>query len=50
MAEYIHGFGDPNNEFWLGLDKLITLTRDKTELLIEIETFEVVNSEFNLKN
>ena len=27
MSRYVHGFGDPASEFWLGLDKLKQLTR-----------------------
>ena len=41
MTEYIVGFGDPSKEFWLGLDKLVSLTKNGAELWIEIETFEV---------
>ena len=26
-TRYVHGFGDPAAEFWLGLDKLKQLTR-----------------------
>ena len=44
MNDYVHGFGNPSMEFWLGLDKLVALTRSgDTELMIELETFEVVN-------
>ena len=42
MEEYVEGFGSPAKEFWLGLDKLVDLTKDgDTELMIELETFEV---------
>ena len=42
MSEYVEGFGNPSKEFWLGLDKLVSLTRNgNTELMIELETFEV---------
>ena len=41
MSDYIQGFGDPSEEFWLGLDKLVSLTRDGAEMMIELETFEV---------
>ena len=42
MAEYVSGFGNPSEEFWLGLDKLVSLTKNgNTELMIELETFEV---------
>ena len=27
IGRYVHGFGDPAAEFWLGLDKLKQLTR-----------------------
>jgi len=40
MREYVVGFGDPSKEFWLGLDKLVSLTKNGAELWIEIETFE----------
>jgi len=41
MSEYVEGFGNPSKEFWLGLDKLVSLTKDgNTELMIELETFE----------
>ena len=44
MAQYERGFGDPGAEFWLGLDKLATLTRDGgAELMVKLETFEVTN-------
>ena len=42
MSEYVSGFGDPSTEFWLGLDKLASLTSGGAELFIELETFEVV--------
>ena len=42
MNDYVHGFGNPSMEFWLGLDKLVALTRSgDAELMIELETFEV---------
>ena len=37
----MNGFGDPEREFWLGLDKLVSLTNEETEMLLELETFEV---------
>jgi len=40
LAEYVRGFGDPNKEFWLGLDKLRQLTAAGAKLRIELETFE----------
>ena len=42
MTEYIVGFGDPSKEFWLGLDKLGSLTKNGAELFVELETFEVM--------
>ena len=41
MAEYVRGFGDPNKEFWLGLDKLRQLSASGAKLRIELETYEV---------
>merc|ERR1711872_1124422 len=38
MAVYVHGFGDPAAEFWLGLDKLKQLTREGAQPRIELET------------
>ena len=47
MEEYVEGFGSPAKEFWLGLDKLVDLTKDgDTELMIELETFEVVKIKY----
>merc|ERR1712037_694828 len=40
MAVYVHGFGDPAAEFWLGLDELQQLTREGAQLRIELETFD----------
>ena len=43
----MEGFGSPAKEFWLGLDKLVDLTKDgDTELMIELETFEVVKIKY----
>ena len=41
MSDYVGGFGDPNKEFWLGLDKLRQLTATGAKLRVELETFEV---------
>ena len=50
MSEYVEGFGNPSKEFWLGLDKLVSLTKNgNTELMIELETFEV-RAKTTLKN
>ena len=43
MKEYVGGFGDPSTEFWLGLDKILLLTRNEAELRIDLETFEVTD-------
>lgn len=40
LDEYVSGFGDPSKEFWLGLDKLVSLTSVGAELIIQLETFE----------
>ena len=44
MKEYVDGFGDPSKEFWLGLDKIVSLTNNGAELLVELETFEVIET------
>ena len=41
MVEYVNGFGNPSKEFWLGLDKMASMTDGGAELKIELETFEV---------
>ena len=41
MADYVGGFGDPSAEFWLGLDKMLLLTKNGAELRIDLETYEV---------
>merc|ERR1719225_2153003 len=49
MSRYVHGFGDPASEFWLGLDKLKQLTREGAQLRIELETFdgEIVHATYS---
>ena len=44
MKEYVDGFGDPSKEFWLGLDKIVSLTNNGAELLVELETFEEIEA------
>ncbi|XP_069698247.1 angiopoietin-related protein 1-like [Periplaneta americana] len=40
--DYKHGFGNIGGEFWLGLEKLYTLTNYKvTEILIELQDFNL---------
>ena len=39
--DYKNGFGDMSGEFWLGLDKINQLTRNKDmELRVDLEDFE----------
>ena len=39
--EYKYGFGDPDQEFWLGNENIYMLTRsDDYELRIQLEDFE----------
>ncbi|PSN46646.1 hypothetical protein C0J52_07086 [Blattella germanica] len=43
--DYKHGFGNIGGEFWLGLEKIHTLTNHKVcELLIELQDFSLENS------
>ena len=36
-ADYKHGFGNLNGEFWLRLDKIHRLTKTKSRLQVELE-------------
>ena len=49
--DYKHGFGDPRDEFWLGLDKIHRLTSDvNNSLRVDLEDFEGKNAyaEYNM--
>ena len=49
--DYKHGFGDPRDEFWLGLDKIHRLTSDvNNSLRVNLEDFEGKNAyaEYNM--
>ena len=39
-ADYVKGFGDLNGEFWLGLNKVNRLTKNSTNLRVDLEDFE----------
>ena len=36
-TDYKNGFGNPNDEFWLGLDKINYLTNTKNRLRVDLE-------------
>lgn len=38
-VDYRNGFGDARGEYWLGLESLVQLTLQDSELLIEMEDF-----------
>lgn len=38
-VDYRNGFGDARDEYWLGLESLVQLTLQDSELLIEMEDF-----------
>ncbi|KAL9975445.1 hypothetical protein ACROYT_G012606 [Oculina patagonica] len=37
--DYKRGFGNLNGEFWLGLDKIHRLTKERSRLQVELEDF-----------
>lgn len=41
-SDYRNGFGDASGEYWLGLEHLVELTSEWSELLIDMEDFERV--------
>ena len=38
--DYKSGFGNPNGEFWLGLDKIHRLTKTKNKLRVELQDWK----------
>ena len=40
FAEYQEGFGDPNGNFWLGLDRLYCMTASPSELRIDMTDYQ----------
>ena len=37
--DYKRGFGDLNGEFWLGLDRIHRLTKERNRLRVDLEDF-----------
>lgn len=42
-TDYVNGFGDISNEYWLGLEAIYLLTKQPSALHVEMEAFDNVN-------